>query len=33
MSRNQDNSEREGEGHPWRNGAISVAVVGAIIAE
>jgi hypothetical protein len=32
MSRNQDNSEREGEGHPWRNGAISVAVVGAIIA-
>jgi hypothetical protein len=31
MSRNQDNSERGGE-HPWRNGAISVAVVGAIIA-
>ena len=32
MSRNQDHSEPEGEGHPWRNGAISVAVVGAIIA-
>jgi len=32
MPRSEDNSERDGEGHPWRNSAISVAVVGAIIA-
>ena len=32
MPRKQDNSEPEGEGHPWRNGAISVALAGAIIA-
>ena len=32
MSLNQDNSEHEGEGQQWRNSAISVAVVGAIIA-
>ena len=32
MSQNQDDSQHEGEEHRWRNGAISVAVVGAIIA-
>jgi hypothetical protein len=32
MPQNQDNWEREGEGHPWRNGALSVVVVGAIVA-